>query len=277
MGLASRDVDGDPAEAVAQIAAARRGRLLRVYRRRLRWEDLEDCYSQATLELVTRSRRAPFVSYQHILNAMARYLHVAGAPADYRDAIYAYNHAWWYVADVLAWAHRYRAEFAPADAPSAAALAGAIVRLPVEAPWLAPLPGTALRCDARVIADVEYILTRFGLRATSCYRDDGPNDHGEHPLGVALDAVPSDGDWSQALAAAQAFGWQAACGSTGCADRLHAPMRFIGYNGYPDHGDPAHAGANAHIHFSWIHAPAAPNTPAAWVEVFTTAQGASIP
>ena len=70
MGLASRDVGGDPAEAVARIAAARRGRLLRVYRRRLRWEDLEDCYSQATLELVTRSRRTPFVSYQHILNAL---------------------------------------------------------------------------------------------------------------------------------------------------------------------------------------------------------------
>ena len=70
MGLAIRGEGGDPAEAVAQIATARRGRLLRVYRRRLRWEDLEDCYSQATLELVTRSRRAPFVSYQHILNAL---------------------------------------------------------------------------------------------------------------------------------------------------------------------------------------------------------------
>ena len=70
MGLASRDVGGDPAEEVARIAAARRGRLLRVHRRRLRWEDLEDCYSQATLELVTRSRRTPFVSYQHILNSL---------------------------------------------------------------------------------------------------------------------------------------------------------------------------------------------------------------
>jgi len=45
-------------------------------------------------------------------------------------------------------------------------------------------------------------------------------------------------------------------------------MRFIGYNGYPGHGDPAHAGANAHIHFSWVHAPAAPYTQAAWVDVF---------
>src|ERR1022692_3553165 len=70
MGLASRDLGGDPAEAVARIALARRGRLLRIHRRRLRWEDLEDCYSQATLELVARSRRSPFASADHVHNAL---------------------------------------------------------------------------------------------------------------------------------------------------------------------------------------------------------------
>jgi DNA-directed RNA polymerase specialized sigma24 family protein len=70
MGLASRDVGVDPAEAVARIATARRARLLRVHRRRLRWEDLEDCYSQATLELVARARRAPFASNDHVANAL---------------------------------------------------------------------------------------------------------------------------------------------------------------------------------------------------------------
>jgi len=44
--------------------------------------------------------------------SMANYVHAAGAPVDYPDAIYAYNHAWWYVADVLAWAKRYRAAYA---------------------------------------------------------------------------------------------------------------------------------------------------------------------
>jgi hypothetical protein len=39
--------------------------------------------------------------------SMANYLRASGAPANYRLAIYAYNHAWWYVADVLAWARRY--------------------------------------------------------------------------------------------------------------------------------------------------------------------------
>jgi hypothetical protein len=47
--------------------------------------------------------------------SMANYLRASGAPGDYRRAIYAYNHAWWYVAEVLAWARRYRALYvAPA-------------------------------------------------------------------------------------------------------------------------------------------------------------------
>ncbi len=38
----------------------------------------------------------------------ANYLRASGAPANYRDAIYAYNHAWWYVAEVERWAAIYR-------------------------------------------------------------------------------------------------------------------------------------------------------------------------
>lgn len=40
--------------------------------------------------------------------SMANYLRAAGAPGDYRAAIYAYNHAWWYVAEVERWAAVYR-------------------------------------------------------------------------------------------------------------------------------------------------------------------------
>ncbi|HYM44570.1 MAG TPA: hypothetical protein VES65_00195 [Solirubrobacteraceae bacterium] len=39
------------------MAQAARDRLLAVHRRRLLWEDLEDCYSQATLELLAQARR----------------------------------------------------------------------------------------------------------------------------------------------------------------------------------------------------------------------------
>jgi Transglycosylase SLT domain len=38
----------------------------------------------------------------------ANYLHASGAPQDNERAIYAYNHARWYVAEVLRWAARYR-------------------------------------------------------------------------------------------------------------------------------------------------------------------------
>ena len=46
----------DPAEEVALVARAKRELLLRVHRYRLRREDLEDCYGQATLELVAHAR-----------------------------------------------------------------------------------------------------------------------------------------------------------------------------------------------------------------------------
>jgi hypothetical protein len=39
---------------------------------------------------------------------MANYLHASGAPGDYRKAIFAYNHADWYVAEVERWASLYR-------------------------------------------------------------------------------------------------------------------------------------------------------------------------
>jgi hypothetical protein len=40
--------------------------------------------------------------------AAARYLHASGAPGDYRRALFAYNHATWYVTEVLDQAARYR-------------------------------------------------------------------------------------------------------------------------------------------------------------------------
>ena len=46
----------DPAAEVALVAHAKRDVLLRAHRHRLRREDLEDCYSQATLELLANAR-----------------------------------------------------------------------------------------------------------------------------------------------------------------------------------------------------------------------------
>jgi hypothetical protein len=56
---------------VAEVAHARRELMLRVHRFRLRAEDLEDCYAQATLELVAQAGRGrAFASRLHIANAL---------------------------------------------------------------------------------------------------------------------------------------------------------------------------------------------------------------
>jgi DNA-directed RNA polymerase specialized sigma24 family protein len=61
----------DAAEEVALVARAKRELLLRVHRHRLRAEDLEDCYSQATLELLAHARRGGrFASSSHLANTL---------------------------------------------------------------------------------------------------------------------------------------------------------------------------------------------------------------
>jgi hypothetical protein len=61
----------DPGETVALVARSRCELLLASHRRRLGREDLEDCYSQATLELLTRVRRGEeFADAAHIANAL---------------------------------------------------------------------------------------------------------------------------------------------------------------------------------------------------------------
>jgi hypothetical protein len=46
---------------------------------------------------------------QDAIFGAANYLKASGAPGDYRKAIYAYNHAEWYVDEVESWAAKYRA------------------------------------------------------------------------------------------------------------------------------------------------------------------------
>jgi DNA-directed RNA polymerase specialized sigma24 family protein len=56
---------------VALVARARRELLFRAHRHRLRAEDLEDCYSQATLELLAYARRGGrFASRLHLANTL---------------------------------------------------------------------------------------------------------------------------------------------------------------------------------------------------------------
>jgi DNA-directed RNA polymerase specialized sigma24 family protein len=60
-----------PLEEVARVAHAKREVLLRAYRHLLRREDLEDCYSQATLELLAHVRRGGvFADRVHLGNTL---------------------------------------------------------------------------------------------------------------------------------------------------------------------------------------------------------------
>ncbi len=140
-------------------------------------------------------------------------------------------------------------------------------------------PGTS--CDARIVPDVVYLARRFGILVSSCYSPSGHEATGEHPLGAAIDAGPRDGDWTRTARLARAVGWKPSCAASGVAPACASPpFRFIGYNGYPNHGDPLHCvpcAGGPHIHLSW-HTSASPGEPenaarygyepARWIEVF---------
>jgi hypothetical protein len=127
---------------------------------------------------------------------------------------------------------------------------GGLVALPITVTG-----GAAIECDRRVRDDVIWLARRFHVLVTACYAIH--SQAGEHPLGAAVDLVP-DGDqgWKQTTERlARTVGWKRSCAASGvapvCARR---PFRFVGYDGYPGHGDPAHChcGTNAHLHLSWL-------------------------
>jgi peptidoglycan hydrolase-like protein with peptidoglycan-binding domain len=151
-------------------------------------------------------------------------------------------------------------------------------RTTMSGSWLASIPGTGgIRVDRRIRPDVESLIVYYDLAVTAGYATSGHATNGEHPLGLALDAVPADGNWDRARKLAEDFGWRSSCGGSGCVGTLDEPFRFIGYNGYPGHGDPAHAGGNAHLHLSWQHTPAAPGSPAARVQTLLPPPGEKRP
>ncbi len=79
----------------------------------------------------------------------ARYLRASGAPGNYRVAIYAYNHAGWYVEAVESWAAKYSGP-AGSSAAAAAALEGAAVpKAPPKAPPKAQVPKAPPKAPTR--------------------------------------------------------------------------------------------------------------------------------
>lgn len=198
--------------------------------------------------------------------AAARYLRASGAPGNWHDAIYAYNHAEWYVERVMEDFRTYQGTGTATVETSAAACSPSVsgnallhhaVRLYRPREFKA-LPtrfwvggGAPEAVDARIWADAVWFLQTYNLRVTAA-REGGHNTHGD---GTAMDIVPASGrSWDQTVRrAAEDLGWRASCGASGTAPACPVvpAIQFIGYNGYPAHGDPDHAGENAHLHVSW--------------------------
>jgi Transglycosylase SLT domain len=213
--------------------------------------------------------------------ATANYLHASGAPRDWHAAIFAYNHAEWYVQEVESKAAQLDGEVV--CTASAGSLLGGEADLRRAETLYEPLAfkaiparywaggGTPEEVDSRLWPDLVWVLETFDLRATAA-RESGHQTHGD---GTAVDLVPASGrGWGDtALRAAETLGWRPACGASGTAPvcPLAPAIQFVGYNGYPGHGDPAHAGSNAHIHISWQSSSfgcAALCSPPRWVRVF---------
>lgn len=136
--------------------------------------------------------------------------------------------------------------------------------------------GRQTRIDSRIAADIAYLVNQYSLCA-----DDGlAAGHASHGAGVAVDMRPKNGngkdDWkNSAEAAARAIGWRGdgaddpqgskqSCSNYGAGDYggcMHAVdaknfpqwLRWMGYNGAYNHGDPWHVygTAYAHIHIGW--------------------------
>jgi soluble lytic murein transglycosylase-like protein len=196
----------------------------------------------------------------------AHYLKASGAPRDWRRAIFAYNHADWYVAKVLAQAERYRASGGTTAVTTIAATTGQDCQggQTVESVHgvkrvggggrIVAIPGfPGERIDSRLLADLAYLEQRYKIRVTDGYAPTGHAAGGEHPIGLAVDLVPGPG------------------GSWDDIDRLAAwaeptqnhprpPFRWVGYDGDSGHG------RGNHLHLSWQHG-GERGPPASWVLV----------
>ena len=88
-------------------------------------------------------------NYHEALPAMARYLCASGAPGDLRAAIFAYNHSWAYVDQVMAIAIRYG--YGQSSAPSNRVVALARSQIGMPYVWGASDPRVGFDCSGLVM------------------------------------------------------------------------------------------------------------------------------
>jgi hypothetical protein len=95
--------------------------------------------------------------YHDALPVMARYLCDFGAPEDLRGALFAYNHAEWYVDLVLEVAASYG--YIPYGAPGTHVVALARTQLGVPYVWGGSTPGSGFDCSGLT----QWVYAQFGL------------------------------------------------------------------------------------------------------------------
>ena len=197
-------------------------------------------------------RRSPY-NPADAVPAAARYLKASGAPKDYRRAIYAYNHADWYVADVLAKAAEYRGAAegtSPSDLAVGSANAEALLRnarIRVTDVQRADLRRGGI--DARLVGTLEALGREHTIVVTALQSDHSPGTN--HEAGRAADIGSVDGEPCEG----SRFG---ACGRLALElARVEGAMRSteLIYCFDPDGGRSPDAFARAdhcdHIHIGW--------------------------
>ena len=199
--------------------------------------------------------------------AAAGYLKASGAPDNWHDAIFAYNHAEWYVERILEDFRTFdgggiesvgavEGGEACGQGAGGEAMLGHAQRLFQPRAFKA-LPKQLMAegrapeaVDARIWPDAVWFLEHYDLRVTAA-REAGHETHGD---GTAMDMVPATGrGWEGTTKlAAEDLGWIESCGASGVrpACRLVPAIHFVGYNGYHLHGDPQHSEI-PHLHVSW--------------------------
>lgn len=202
--------------------------------------------------------------------AAANYLRASGAPANWYRAVFAYNHADWYVQQVLTWAKQYGNATASGSLADVRSDAGATsdcgaavgpstgeIKQICAGGRFVPIPGfPGERIDVRLLRDVAYLRAHYHAFVTDAYALTGHEPRGEHPVGLAADIVPGPGgSWDDIDRLAR---W--------AEPRQNAPrppFRWVGYNGDANHG------RGNHLHLSWSHSePHAPGRPVRCVTVF---------
>jgi hypothetical protein len=139
-------------------------------------------------------RRSPYDPADAI-PAAARYLRASGAPENYRAALFAYNHADWYVAAVLAQASLYRGALPGGGAGPAidpATLRGILANPRIVLTLIQQADLRAGGIDSRLISTLSWIGRHHTVVITALRADHHPGTN--HEAGRAMDIGAVDGE-----------------------------------------------------------------------------------